>query len=369
MKCGIYFLLTALPALPLMGQEVRSRIGFTQDLFESSASVEFRTPIQIDPVPTSGVFSYGLVCSVEGDNGLVGIVTMEPANDLSFDGPLGPGVRSIRAENGNFAAKGSVDVLDTDQPKHLEPTLGSLVIAGLPDGEYILRLAAYNTLGPTETIFVDGLCRPLDPLLDFGTAALRISSEAEGSVTALSEYRADRQTGLLLRDYEIKNTGLIAATFRVFIDDLPDGTTVWNSHGTVNGRPYIDVPRPINPGESVMIRIEFRSADRATIPSPTFVVGTAAALEPVVPQGLAVSLQPRATLARGEVLLEFSSTLGKNYYIQYSDDMAVWKSALPKVIGTGSRIQWIDNGLPKTDPHPSTVSSRFYRILEAAPSP
>jgi len=44
-----------------------------------------------------------------------------------------------------------------------------------------------------------------------------------------------------------------------------------------------------------------------------------------------------------------------------------WSTAAGTITGTGGMVQWIDNGPPKTDSHPSTKPSRFYRIMASAP--
>jgi hypothetical protein len=62
-------------------------------------------------------------------------------------------------------------------------------------------------------------------------------------------------------------------------------------------------------------------------------------------------------------LVEFDSVAGKIYYIQYSCDLKTWKYAQPAITGNGTRIQWIDNGLPKTDSAPSETQMRFYRLV------
>lgn len=41
------------------------------------------------------------------------------------------------------------------------------------------------------------------------------------------------------------------------------------------------------------------------------------------------------------------------------------ENGLPKVIGTGSLVDWTDNGPPKTEIHPSTQSKRYYRVVFA----
>jgi len=350
--------------------EPLTRVEFPRPAYEILLGQEFRAPVQMKPLPASGLFSYGLVVTVEGTNGLVGITTLTPGPTLAFDGVNGPGSRGVTAEPGKFTSKGTADIFLPDKPNHRVPELGNVSIAGLPDGTYTLRLAPYNTLGPTETIFVDGLCRSLDGQLDFGTASLTVIGKPEGSIRALGPMTPDRQTGLLVQEYEVTNTGRVAAVFRILIRNMPARTQVWNAHGTVEGIPYVDLAFSLAPGAKQKITLEYRSADRTTIPQPEFEVTTAAEAEPPqTPTGVTLALQPRVTLDNGNVLLEFNSAAGKTYYLQYATDPALWKTALPKVEGTGNRIQWLDNGPPRTDSHPSTASSRFYRILVAEPTP
>ena len=65
-------------------------------------------------------------------------------------------------------------------------------------------------------------------------------------------------------------------------------------------------------------------------------------------------------------MLEWASVAGAEYMVEYSDGQDVlktWKTAGPKVTAFANKTQWIDTGLPKTNSHPSTVGSRFYRII------
>ena len=323
---------------------------------------EFSTFVRINPVPAAGLFSYGLFCTVQGSNGLTGIVAMTPPPALAFDGVLGAGSRGVTSIVGRYSGKGSVDILLPQKSNYPDSNLGSLSIAGLPGGDYSLSLGIYNTLGSTESVFVDGESRSLDSQLVLGSATLSVITAPTGTITAFGVMRADRQTGLLIQQYDVKNTGAMAAVFRILVKNLPPATQVWNSHGTINGFPYVDLPSILAVGATKIVTIEYRSQNRSTIPNPTFeLVGATSAV--IIPDGVITNLQPRATLAGGNALLEFNSEIGKSYYIQYSGDLSNWKTALPKVSGTGNRIQWIDNGSPKTESHPLTASSRFYRIL------
>jgi len=56
---------------------------------------------------------------------------------------------------------------------------------------------------------------------------------------------------------------------------------------------------------------------------------------------------------------------GQVYYIEYSNDLHTWKTVTPSGTSDANRIQWIDNGPPKTDSFPSKGSPRFYRVVTA----
>ena len=68
-------------------------------------------------------------------------------------------------------------------------------------------------------------------------------------------------------------------------------------------------------------------------------------------------------LADGTFMIEFSSVPGQVYYIEYCDDLRNWKTVTPSGTSDANRIQWIDNGPPKTQSFPSNRSSRYYRVI------
>ena len=44
---------------------------------------------------------------------------------------------------------------------------------------------------------------------------------------------------------------------------------------------------------------------------------------------------------------------------------AFWKTVGLPVIGVGSRLEWLDNGPPRTDTAPTNQPARFYRVLHS----
>ena len=41
--------------------------------------------------------------------------------------------------------------------------------------------------------------------------------------------------------------------------------------------------------------------------------------------------------------------------------------AIPAITATGNRIQWLDDGPPKTESKPGLIGQRFYRLFESCP--
>ena len=68
-------------------------------------------------------------------------------------------------------------------------------------------------------------------------------------------------------------------------------------------------------------------------------------------------------LVGGRFLIEFSATPGNRYAVQYSSDIIIWKTANPVITAPANRVQWYDDGPPKTESKPSMVGSRFYRVM------
>ncbi|MBK8094783.1 MAG: hypothetical protein IPK32_23155 [Verrucomicrobiaceae bacterium] len=348
--------------LPMLASAQSYLVDFPEASYISIAGTPFNAPITIAPVPASGLFSYGVVVEVVGSSGLTGVVFVQPANALDFDGPRGTGIQRDD-DPGVGRGKGTVDIFNTAKPNHIAGIFAQLNITGLPEGSYTLQLAPYNTLGNTEDLFVDGAGQTLDPFITFGNATLTVQpGVVTATVVASGDLRTDRQTGMLLRDYVLTNTGTRASAFRVWIRNLASNWQVWNRHGIVDAVPYVDITQLVPAGQSVTFTLEFYASPRVGTPDPTLdAVGITAA--PPIVEGTTSSLAPRATLNGGDVLLEFATESGKNYTIQYSSDLVNWNSVLPKIQGTGSRVQWIDNGPPKTPIRPVSAGARFYRMV------
>ncbi|HEY1170842.1 MAG TPA: Ig-like domain-containing protein [Verrucomicrobiae bacterium] len=176
------------------------------------------------------------------------------------------------------------------------------------------------------------------------------------------------QSGLMSQSVTVNNTSPVpVSAVRLTIQGLAPGIVVYNASGTnVANEPYMQQNTPVPAGGSVTFFIEYYVANRTTIPAPTFVATLETVAGPVVPVGAvqAILRNPPEVLTDGHVLIDYATVLNRTYYIQYSPDATTWTTVFPAQTGTGSNRQWIDSGPPKTDAHPSTVVSRFYRIVE-----
>jgi len=172
-----------------------------------------------------------------------------------------------------------------------------------------------------------------------------------------------RQTGLLFQQVHVSNiTPLTMSAIRLSISNLPPAVRVWNATGTNAGLPYLLYNQPILPGASVDFLIEYFVPDGHTLPNPTFICDLIPTQSAPAPIGTEMAFKFQ-TWAGSAPLVEFKTLTNRVYYIQYSPDLTTWKTALPAITGTGSSVQWIDNGPPKTDSLPGSVPARYYRVL------
>ena len=118
------------------------------------------------------------------------------------------------------------------------------------------------------------------------------------------------------------------------------------------------------------LALEYFVPDYVTRPSPTLTPRGSALVTFTPPSGTTLPVTTNRFIAAG-FLVEFPTRTGYRYYVQYAADAAEFsgtdtsavRTALPAVAGTGSNVQWLDNGPPKTASRP-TDGGRFYRVLE-----
>jgi hypothetical protein len=172
-----------------------------------------------------------------------------------------------------------------------------------------------------------------------------------------------RQTGLFEQRIQVTNTSSLAIEgFEVAVEGLSSGVSLYNaSRLNEAGVAHVAYSGTLAAGETIQFALEYFTLNRSAIIRPdfTFLLGTqiSAPTEGAVLESVRV-----VVLSAGVNLLDFATVPGAVYAIQYSDDLAVWKTVRPSVMAAGNRVIWIDEGPPKTDSDPT--SDRYYRVIQ-----
>jgi len=187
------------------------------------------------------------------------------------------------------------------------------------------------------------------------------ASVGSGIVSASTDPTFNVQTGLFEQTVTVTNNSSNPVNgFQLDISDLPEGMTVRNANVEPSSIYFAGV---FSVGEDVELVVEYYSTTSRDTFDPTLFVNMGTAPNPPgFDQGLAIT---RTFFDQdGGLVLEFTSTPGSSYYIQYSEDGMDWNTILPAVEANNTRTQWKDSGPPKTPVHPANNPNRFYRVVE-----
>jgi uncharacterized repeat protein (TIGR01451 family) len=186
------------------------------------------------------------------------------------------------------------------------------------------------------------------------------------SAASVSAQTFNPQTGLMEQVIRLTNPGGTAvAGGRIVFPAIAE--RVFNAAGTNDGRPFVALTRPLGAGESADLLLEYFVPERAPFPDPLIETWAVPAFVPRAPLGDEVTLDRAQRLATGGQLLEFAAEPGRAYHVVYGDTVTFTNAlrALPVLVAPADRVQWIDEGPPKTSHRPDQVPARFYRIIEA----
>ena len=186
----------------------------------------------------------------------------------------------------------------------------------------------------------------------------------------------NRQTQLYEEFVTVTNIGTVPVhALRLYVGGLRNGVTLYNATGTNNNNvPYVEYNSPLLPfpaftnGSSVTFVLEFWVTDRhpftnsltaVAIPAPTVArLGGTEATK--ITEGFLDKRNPN-----WRFILQFTSTPGQTYTVEYSDDsMATWNISVPSIVASATSTFWYDDGPPTTisRPDPSRLT-RFYRVI------
>jgi hypothetical protein len=337
-------------------------VHFERDQYFISPEENTPVTVVIDPVPNGGLASFGVLLSFDPESAsVVGVGGIEVNPELSFDGPRSD-TPVVSVGRGVAGTKGTLRFQPGSIKASTNRVLVTFLIRDLGKGPHRLQLSFFNTIGPTEQIFVDGSGGVIDSQIVFGSAEVIPTGGLE--IEAAGPISLNRQTGLFEQIIHLLNRRqfpIIGAT--ILVKNLPQNWQVWNATGTNSGNPYLRVNSSIAGGASLPVRVEFRVPNRNPVERPAYSISDYTPGSTSEPPGESFLVLPKSNLPDGSFLLEFSTLSNRFYSVQYSRDLMNWTTVSPSQKGNGSRSQWIDYGPPKTESSPSQETNRFYRVI------
>lgn len=148
-------------------------------------------------------------------------------------------------------------------------------------------------------------------------------------------------------------------------DSLDHPIRLQNLSGVTTNAPFLQALN-LAPGGSVDLTAEYYVSDRVTKPTPVYEAHVAGPLVAVYTETGRPKIE-RVIFRNGLALVEFNTISNRLYHVEYAPtaDATNWATSLPPLTGTGQRMQWIDNGPPKTESLPLSATNRFYRVIQS----
>lgn len=183
-----------------------------------------------------------------------------------------------------------------------------------------------------------------------------------------SPSQLNAQTSLYEQKIRIVNTTVFSlVSYSVSVPGLPTGVELKSVSGyRADGTPYISGITELAPGAETTLILEYFSPNAQPFPSPSVRLLLYQATQIPTPTGtlLAATQVRTVTGYYGRTYVQFPSTAGLTYWVQYRDSAsAAWQTSMVPALGTGESISWMDQGSPKTTSVPT--SSRTYQVLSS----
>jgi hypothetical protein len=185
-------------------------------------------------------------------------------------------------------------------------------------------------------------------------------------VTNFSDMVYNPQTGLMQQTVRLSNVGSnMVAGARVMVTGLTN--RLYNAVGTNSGNPYVVYGATLDAGASADLLMEYFNPLRVPfdVANSNYIAAETSAVDLSATGINATNLTIRADLGTGGYLIEFPAIINRTYTIYYSSNMNFLNAymAQPSIVAPANRVQWIDDGPPKTIRHPKADPQRYYRVL------
>ncbi|MBC8126944.1 MAG: cadherin-like domain-containing protein [Gloeobacteraceae cyanobacterium ES-bin-144] len=209
-----------------------------------------------------------------------------------------------------------------------------------------------------------------NPANNTASASASIITAADTRTTITVAPKVNLQSGLFVSKVTVlNNNSEPIPAFRLYVKNLPTDVQVYNAHGTrlfgaqLAAMPYLLYNHSLASAASMTLSVEFfrPSLDPKFTPVYEIELLPIPETQPVSIAG-DIPVTRNQMLSNGDFLIEIASTPGVVYAVEYSHNMTRWTRIVPSITAPANRLQWIDNGPPKTASHPSTVAARYYRF-------
>ena len=303
----------------------------------------------------AGVFvndwmSYQVLATNSGPNSASGVML---TNQL----PPGAQLISISPTNQSSVFSNNAAVLNLGTLTNGESRAFTLLVQPTQAGLQTFQ-AAIAASGIEDTNVANNVAR-----LQVNVGAFLSTNLIATNVSAMTY---NPQTGLMQQTVALANIGTSSVpAARVIVSGLTN--RLYNAVGTNNGNPFVVYGAPLASGQSVALVMEYFVPTRLPIvvPDSAYQAAGVPTNAPPIPPGTPLQVTRMVALPGGSILVEFVSVPGRSYTILYSDNLAFTNSlaAQPPIVAPADRVQWIDDGPPKTVSAPANVTNRFYRVL------
>jgi len=181
---SLRLLLTGLAAATLCSAASEgATILFNQESYVTTPGAPLNVTLSIayETDEPMDLFSYGVKLFGTSNADHILFDSVQPVASLDFNGVAGDGAL-VAIMAGEAGVKGTVNLANDPLQIYQGSELATFTLSVGAAGNYELTSDFFNTLGPTEAIFVSGDGTQLDPLLAFSKATITVIPEPSSAL-------------------------------------------------------------------------------------------------------------------------------------------------------------------------------------------